>query len=44
MLTAFLGGVAMTLLLGAIALIFATDWLAGKTEKMEKEERGRGRK
>lgn len=39
MLTAFLGGVAMTLLLGSIALIFATDWLSGKTEKMEKEER-----
>lgn len=41
MLTAFLGGVAMTLLLGSIALIFGTGWLAGKTEKMEKEEHSR---
>lgn len=41
MLTAFLGGVAMTLLLGSIALIFATGWFADETEKMEKEELSR---
>lgn len=40
MLTAFLGGVAMTLLFGSIILLFATDWLFGKIEKMKKEERG----